>query len=563
MVSWPITPDLKGPSATPAETEASVAPVATASTYNPVRVGIGALIMTGILAGMGLATDSSPLNAFSGNTVTQGFTPEQLRELGIVTAPTGVVVPTLHGDSALPASGIDGVIAARPPEPGDGEFDPLMADNPKAAQAALARQALLRRPILILASAQTPVKGPVATKGVPVASGSATKAGTSGTPLVLKPAQTGALKAGDKVAGGFRVAKPVQIVSSRITTESQSLETGTVTMSQPITRRRGVVGGASARQMLSGVPTASLVISGAHFDATRQALVLPYAGRVTEGLRLNRLRDGRVYLDLAGARLGTKGNLGDRPNLESVTRWAVANQAKGGVRVVLAVNVTCDPAVTVSGNALTIALSPLTESRAPARAAVTTDTKAVSRTEAPTLTKASLSGTAVSRANAVAIKTRAAVMTAARLSAAQFDAGSKRLVIPYTGTLRDGAIHMHRLPDGRAYLDIRQASTSFAGTRHAEPRDHVLTRWSMAAKGDGRVRLAFEPRLPGRVDVAVLPGVIQVSLPKHMVPRVRSRPDTTPSQAADFAQPVAPSFERTGDESALIPFIPPDEGVSQ
>ncbi|GEM_PF-5400699 len=563
MVSWPLTPALKGPSAAPAETEAPLAPVATASTYNPVRVGIGALIMTGILTGLGLATDSSPLNAFSGNTAAQGFTPEQLRELGIVTAPTGVVVPTLHGDSGSPASAIADAIAALPSEPEDGEFDPLMAENPKAAQAALARQAILRRPILVLATAQTPVKGPVATKGVPVASGSATKTGTNGTPLVLKPARSGGLNAGDKLAGGFRVVQPVRIVSSRSATAFQPQDADSVTMSRPLARRRGVVGGSSARQLPLGLPTASLVISGAHFDATRQALVLPYAGRVTEGLRLNRLRDGRVYLDLAGARLGTKGNLGDRPNLENVTRWAVASQSKGGVRAVLAVNVTCDPTVTVSDNALTISLSPLTESRAPARVAVTTDNKTVSRAEAPTRTKVSLSGTSMPRANTVAFKTPEAVKTAVRLSAAQFDAGSKRLVIPYVGTLRDGAIHMHRLPGGRTYLDIRQASTSFAGTRRAEPRDPVLTRWSMAAKGDGRVRLAFEPRLPGRVDVTVLPRVIQISLPKPMVPRLRSRPDTTQSQVADFAQPVAPSFERTGDDSALTPFIPPDEGVSQ
>jgi hypothetical protein len=123
--------------------------------------------------------------------------------------------------------------------------------------------------------------------------------------------------------------------------------------------------------------------------------------------------------------------------------------------------------------------------------------------------------------NAAAIVPHPALARAvAEVGEASWDAGRQLLAIPVSGPLGRRALTIHRLEDGRAYVDVPGAKTAFSGSRSADVGEGPLRRWVMAAHAgpDGRpvTRVAFRvaggatPRLEvggGEIRIALAGGV--------------------------------------------------------
>ncbi|MEB3329530.1 MAG: hypothetical protein VKQ33_09895, partial [Candidatus Sericytochromatia bacterium] len=133
----------------------------------------------------------------------------------------------------------------------------------------------------------------------------------------------------------------------------------------------------------------------------------------------------------------------------------------------------------------------------------------------------------------------------AEVSEAQYDASRRMLRVPFNGVLNRDQLAIHRLGDGRAYIDMPGAKPTFSGSRSENVAEGPITRWAMASQAapGGRpiTRLAFRlvngarPRL--EIDgtelriALVQPGVAVVNNP---VP-----PATRAAGAAAAAAPIA------------------------
>jgi hypothetical protein len=133
----------------------------------------------------------------------------------------------------------------------------------------------------------------------------------------------------------------------------------------------------------------------------------------------------------------------------------------------------------------------------------------------------------------------------AEVGEAQYDHGRRMIRVPFNGVLNRDQLAIHRLGDGRAYIDLPGAKPTFSGSRSENVTEGPITRWAMAAQaapgGRPTTRLAFRlvngarPRL--EIDGAELrialvqPGVAVVNNPVAPSQRVAG--------AAVAAAPVA------------------------
>ncbi len=123
--------------------------------------------------------------------------------------------------------------------------------------------------------------------------------------------------------------------------------------------------------------------------------------------------------------------------------------------------------------------------------------------------------------NASHIDAKPGVATAAiaEIGEARYDVAAHALAIPVDGRLGRRGLVIHRLNDGRAYVDLPGTRPSFSGSRAQNVREAPISRWVMAAHagpaGEPVTRVAFRleggaiPRLEvggGEVRIALAPG---------------------------------------------------------
>lgn len=107
----------------------------------------------------------------------------------------------------------------------------------------------------------------------------------------------------------------------------------------------------------------------------------------------------------------------------------------------------------------------------------------------------------------------------AEVGEARYDAAARALAIPVDGRLGRRGLVIHRLGDGRAYVDLPGTRPTFSGSRSQDVPDGPITRWVMAAHagsaGAPATRVAFRladgvaPRLEvggGEVRIALAGG---------------------------------------------------------
>ncbi|MEB3222177.1 MAG: hypothetical protein VKS61_08885 [Candidatus Sericytochromatia bacterium] len=141
----------------------------------------------------------------------------------------------------------------------------------------------------------------------------------------------------------------------------------------------------------------------------------------------------------------------------------------------------------------------------------------------------------------------------AEVGEAQYDHGRRMLRVPFNGLLNRDQLAIHRLGDGRAYIDMPGAKPTFSGSRSENVTEAPISRWAMAAQaapgGRPTTRLAFRlvngarPRL--EIDGAELrialvqPGVAVVNNPVPPAQRAAAGASVAAAPVAVAAVPTA------------------------
>lgn len=130
----------------------------------------------------------------------------------------------------------------------------------------------------------------------------------------------------------------------------------------------------------------------------------------------------------------------------------------------------------------------------------------------------------------------------AEVGEARYDHQRRVLRVPYNGVLNRDQLAIHRLGDGRAYIDLPGAKPTFSGSRSENVYEGPITRWAMAAQtgpgGRPMTRVAFKlahgtrPRLDldgGELRIALVqPGPAVIAAPVSPTLRTATGPAAAP-----------------------------------
>lgn len=130
------------------------------------------------------------------------------------------------------------------------------------------------------------------------------------------------------------------------------------------------------------------------------------------------------------------------------------------------------------------------------------------------------------------------ISVVAEVGEARYDHARRILSVPYNGVLNRDQLAIHRLGDGRAYIDLPGAKPTFSGSRSENVFEGPISRWAMAAqKGPGgrpMTRVAFKlnhgtrPRLDldtGELRIAMVqPGPAVIAKPVSPTQRAATGP---------------------------------------
>jgi hypothetical protein len=130
----------------------------------------------------------------------------------------------------------------------------------------------------------------------------------------------------------------------------------------------------------------------------------------------------------------------------------------------------------------------------------------------------------------------------AEVGEAHYDNIKRVLSVPYNGVLNRDQLAIHRLADGRAYIDLPGAKPSFSGSRSENVFEGPISRWAMAAQvgpgGRPMTRVAFKlnqgtrPRLDldgGELRITMVqPGPAVIAKPVTPIQRMATGPAAAP-----------------------------------
>ncbi|MEB3198691.1 MAG: hypothetical protein VKP62_15955 [Candidatus Sericytochromatia bacterium] len=128
----------------------------------------------------------------------------------------------------------------------------------------------------------------------------------------------------------------------------------------------------------------------------------------------------------------------------------------------------------------------------------------------------------------------------AEVGEAHYDSTRRVLSVPYNGVLQREQLAIHRLGDGRAYIDLPGAKPIFSGSRSENVFEGPISRWAMAAQSGpgGRpvTRVAFRLNSGARPRLDLDGGELRIALTETGRAVIHN-----PVAPKPIAQPAAPA----------------------